>query len=362
MPVIARYALATLTPLLLLILGSLFALPFGLAALIWLTLLAAFLDQVLAPPAHDPDNQSPWPDHLSLVLALGHLALIPLVLTALAGPVLDFGQKLALLFATASFFGQVSHPNAHELIHRRPRWLSGFGGLVYISVLYGHHASAHRLVHHRYVGTDQDPNTPLPSEGFWDYVPRAWKGEFEAGLMAENDRLSRRGKHAWSPSNPYIYWVTGGILMLFAAVYIAGLPGLLAFLTLAALTHLQILLSDYIQHYGLQRLERPDGRLEPVAPHHSWNAPKGFSSYLMMNAPSHSEHHMHPDRPYNQLDTGARVPILPYSVPIMAMLATLPPVWHRVMDKRALRVMQAAEARLHDRSPEPETTRINPAS
>lgn len=134
--------------------------------------------------------------------------------------------------------------------------------------------------------------------------------------------------------------------MLFLAIDLAGLLGLLVFLALAALTHLQILLSDYIQHYGLQRLELPGGRLEPVAPHHSWNAPKGFSSYLMLNAPSHSEHHMHPDRHYDQLDTTAKVPTLPYSVPIMAMLAAVPGVWHRVMDKRAMKVMQAAQDRI----------------
>ncbi|WP_245605387.1 hypothetical protein [Roseicyclus elongatus] len=37
---------------------------------------------------------------------------------------------------------------------------------------------------------------------------------------------------------------------------------------------------------------------------------------------------------------------MPWSVPIMAMLATSPPAWRRVMDRRAQRVMQAAELRL----------------
>lgn len=361
MPVIARYAVATLTPLILLILGAFFALPFGLTALLWLTLIAAFLDQVLAPPAYDPESHAPWSDRLSAVLAIGHLALIPLVLTALAGPTLDFGQKLALFFATASFFGQVSHPNAHELIHRHKRWLSSLGALVYTTMLFGHHTSAHRLVHHRYVGTEDDPNTPLPSEDFWEFAPRAWRGSFLAGLEQEISRLNRRGKSEWHPSNPYWFWVGGGLLMLFLAIDLAGLLGLLVFLALTALTHLQILLSDYIQHYGLQRLELPGGRLEPVAPHHSWNAPKGFSSYLMLNAPSHSEHHMHPDRHYDQLDTTAKVPTLPYSVPIMAMLAAVPAVWHRVMDKRAMKVMQAAQDRIsqmpaREAQPDPQTT------
>jgi alkane 1-monooxygenase len=252
------------------------------------------------------------------------------------------------LFATASFFGQVSHPNAHELIHRKSRLMRAVGAAVYTSVGFGHHVSAHRLVHHRHVGTVEDPNTPLPGESFWAYLPRAWRGSFMAGLACEEERLERRGLPLHSIHNPYLVWVGGAALSLLLALWIAGPVGALALIVLGALTGGQVLLSDYIQHYGLQRLEMPNGRTEPVGPHHSWNAPRGFSSYLMMNAPAHSEHHMHPDRPYDRLDPRADVPTLPWSLPIMAMLATVPPVWHRVMDRRALKVMETAQARLAD--------------
>jgi alkane 1-monooxygenase len=64
----------------------------------------------------------------------------------------------------------------------------------------------------------------------------------------------------------------------------------------------------------------------------------------MMNAPSHSEHHMHPDRPYDRLDTRADVPMLPHALPVMAVIAMLPKVWRRMMDRRAQKVMDAARA------------------
>lgn len=345
MPVIARYAAATVPPLLLLILGAFLGGPFAVLALVWLTLLAAGLDAVLTPPRPGGEDTAPWADRLSAGLAIGHLALIPVVIYGLAHGPSGLGAWLALLFGTASFFGQVSHPNAHELIHRRARWLRSLGMAVYTSVLFGHHVSAHRLVHHRHVGTPDDPNTPLPGESFWAYLPRAWRGSFEAGMIAETDRLERRGDGAWSAANPYYIWVIGGLVALAVAAEAGGIVGFLAFLLLAGLTHLQILLSDYIQHYGLQRLILPGGRVEPVGPHHSWNAPRGFTSLLMMNAPAHSEHHLHPDRPYDRLHSDTEGPRLPWSLPIMAALATIPPVWHRMMDRRALKVMEAAEAR-----------------
>jgi len=346
MPVIARYALVTLTPLSLLLLGATVWGGFAVIALVWLTLLAALLDRLLKKPHRDLADHEPWSDRLSVALGLGHLVLLPVVLVALAGDGLGFGQKVALFFATASFFGQVSHPNAHELIHRRPWPLKALGAAVYTSVGFGHHVSAHRLVHHRFVGTTDDPNTPLPGESYWAYLPRAWAGSIRAGLEQEEDRLERRGLPDRGWRNPYWIWGGGALLSLVMATLVAGPVGFLGLVALGGLTGAQILLSDYIQHYGLQRLPLPNGRLEPVAPHHSWNAPRGFTSYMMMNAPAHSEHHMHPDRPYDRLDPEADVPMMPWSVPIMAMLATIPPVWHRVMDHRALRVMEAAQARL----------------
>lgn len=386
MSVIARYAIVTLCPLGLLFLAALGPVAqrdtFALAALVWLTLVAAVLDWLLAPPKGPEDRTGDATgvaaERLSLLLGAGHLVLLPTVLIALAGPGLDLGGKAALFFATASFLGQVSHPNAHELIHSRARMARMLGALVYTSMGFGHHVSAHRRVHHAHVGTEKDPNTPLPGESFWSYMPRAWADSFQAGLAAEEDRLERAGRSVRSWRNPYYVWVGGEALMLVAAVALAGPVGILAYLGFILLSGLQILLSDYVQHYGLQRLELPDGRTEPVGPHHSWNAPRGFSSYLMLNAPSHSEHHLHPDRSYESLgaprEADPKPPMLPYSLPIMAMLATIPPLWHRVMDRRALKVMEAAEQRIFeanlaridggptgDDTPEDETINAAPA-
>jgi alkane 1-monooxygenase len=329
-----------------LFLGATIRGEFAVAALLWLTLVAALLDPLLSPPEPAEGPSSRWGERLSVLLGLAHLVLLPVVLIALAGPDLGLWHKVALFFATASFIGQVSHPNAHELIHRDRRALRWLGGSIYTSLGFGHHVSAHRLVHHRHVGTADDPNTPLPGESFWSYLPRAWAESFRAGLASEERRLERRGLGPRNLRNPYWALVGGEAVVLVLSAVLAGPVGVLAYLGLVLLAGSQILLSDYVQHYGLQRLELPSGRLEPVGPHHSWNAPRGFSSYLMMNAPSHSEHHLHPDRSYDRLGPAAEAPTLPASLPVMAMLATIPPVWHRIMDHRAIRVMEAAVARL----------------
>ncbi len=346
MPVIARYAATTLPPLAALLLAGTAWGGFAYVALIWLTLAAAIADKLMQPPqiATEEDVTDPWSETLSVGLAFGHMLLLISTATALASGAMPFWQSVALFVATASFLGQVSHPNAHELIHRKPWALRALGAAVYTSVGFGHHVSAHRLVHHRHVGTEADPNTPLPGETFWQYLPRAWRGSFEAGIIGELDRLERKGRGPNHVSNPYWIWLGGALVSLIVMTLLAGIGGALVLIGLGALTGAQVLMSDYVQHYGLQRLELPNGRFEPVAAHHSWNSPKGFSSYLMMNAPAHSEHHLHPNRSYEQLDTPASVPTLPFSMPVMAMIALVPKAWARLMDHRALKVLQAAEA------------------
>lgn len=360
MPVIARYALVTLIPALLIALGAVGWGIAGVLALLWLTLLAAGLDHLLAPPRLADVDHAPWSERLALVLAVAHLGLLLMVMDALAQGRLSSGASIVLILALASFMGQVSHPNAHELIHRKARLPRSLGALVYGVTGFGHHVSAHRLVHHRHVGTADDPNTPLPGEGFWAYLPRAWMGSFRAGLDSEMARPARQGRKAHLLNTPYAAWIGLAALAMAVALWIGGLGGAVVLGLLWGLFGVQILMSDYIQHYGLQRLILPNGRREAVAPHHSWNAPRGFSSYLMMNAPSHSEHHMHPDRPYDRLDPQADVPMLPHALPVMAVIATMPRLWRRMMDRRALKVMEAAAARITATDPATTTTAAPP--
>ncbi|MEM9755482.1 MAG: hypothetical protein AAF914_05795, partial [Pseudomonadota bacterium] len=42
----------------------------------------------------------------------------------------------------------------------------------------------------------------------------------------------------------------------------------------------------------------------------------------------------------------AEGPRLPYPMPVMASIALVPPVWHQMMDRRALKVMEASAKRL----------------
>lgn len=337
MPAIALFTIVTLLPVPLLVMGALSGGYWVLGGLLFMTALAAGLDELIAriTPASD-DSEFPAANALSITLALAHFGLLFLTIRAFANPDISTLAKVGLVAAVGLFFGQVSNSNAHELIHRSTRTLHRLGMWVYISMMFGHHTSAHVLVHHRHVATRTDPSTSRLGESYYRFVWRSWRGAFRAGFAAEQARLARVGRGTLH--NPYVIYISGAALMLAAAAVIGGVSGLIGYVAVCVHAQSQLLLSDYVQHYGLARRTDADGRTEPVGDQHSWNTPHWFSSALMLNAPRHSAHHAHPGRHYPALDLPPAGPMLPRSLPVMATVALIPPLWRRVMDPRVREV------------------------
>lgn len=289
------------------------------------------LDQLLPFVAGNAAEGAEFPGDDALLVAVGvtHGLLLPGLVWAVAGPSgLAVPDRLALAIGGGSWIGQVAHPAAHELIHRGNRHLYRIGVGIYVSILIGHHASAHRLVHHRHVATADDPSSAPAGMGFWSYAPRAWIGSFRAGLRAET--ALRTGRQV-ARLHPYAVYAVGSALCLAGAYLLGGAAAMLVWIGVALHAQLQLLLADYVQHYGLRRKLGPDGRAEPVTERHSWNSPHWVSSAMMLNAPRHSDHHAHPSRAYPNLrlpDTG---PVLPWPLPLAGAIAMFPRIWKRRM-------------------------------
>lgn len=337
---VSLFAAATLVPIPLLLAGAVFGGGWIIIALAYLTVFTFALDELVAFASEDAPEGTEFPaaDALSALLAVAHYLLLGVAIWAISWEnAHQTWEKAGLFAAFGIFFGQVSNSNAHELIHRPSRMLRRLGAWVYISLLFGHHTSAHTRIHHRFIGTMDDPNTARLGESFYAYAIRAWAGSFRAGLEVETSLLRHRDGKVTLWRHPYTGYVAGMGVVILCAAAIGGLNGVWALLGLAAYAQMQLLLSDYVQHYGLVRQIMPNGKPEPVAPHHSWNTPHWFSSALMLNAPRHSDHHANPAKKYPGLTLPDvhDAPMLPRSLPTMAVLALYPPFWRKVMDPRA---------------------------
>jgi alkane 1-monooxygenase len=89
---------------------------------------------------------------------------------------------------------------------------------------------------------------------------------------------------------------------------------------------------NYIEHYGLERKQLPDGSFENVNIRHSWNAPHRFSNYILFKLQRHSDHHENALKPYQTLCSYDDSPLLPSGYAACLLLAFFPKFWFEIMN------------------------------
>ncbi|HEU0221878.1 MAG TPA: alkane 1-monooxygenase [Paracoccaceae bacterium] len=308
---------------------------YGYAAIALLDQLQGVSDENLDPGT--PEERLLWHRAVTWAWAPIQLAILYGGLAAIfQSDRLSAGEGIALMAVAGIATGGVGINYAHELIHQRNRWERRFGRLLLISVLYGHFATEHLLVHHSHVGTPKDPVTARYNEGFFRFFARVLPGCLVQAWAVERSRLARRGRPFWHHANPFWQYGLGALLFLTSAHAIGGWGGVGLWLlqALVAIYHLELV--NYVEHYGLTRKHLGSGRYEPVRPRHSWNAGHQVSNWLLINLQRHSDHHYKPDRRFPLLQTYAEdeVPQLPYGYPIMCFIAQIPPLWRRIMNPK----------------------------
>jgi alkane 1-monooxygenase len=98
----------------------------------------------------------------------------------------------------------------------------------------------------------------------------------------------------------------------------------------------QLTSANYVEHYGLLRQQDADGKFEQCRPRHSWNSNHIFSNLVLFHLERHSDHHANPLRRYQALRHFDDAPQLPSGYFGVYLLAYVPLLWFRVMDKRLL--------------------------
>ena len=240
---------------------------------------------------------------------------------------------------------------AHELGHKAGRLEKRLAKALLHPTFYGHFTQEHNLGHHLMVSTPEDPASARFGESFWRFYPRTVIGTFRKNLELERQRLTRMGKSTFSFRNE-TWWNVLSPLALTATGYIAGKalaprsPGLLgigAGPTAALVVVVQAFLGfsllevvNYLEHYGLERRRLPNGKYERVTPLHSWNSNHLVTNGFLYHLQRHSDHHAWPARRYQTLRNFPEAPQLPTGYAGMILLAAVPTLWFRVMNRRVL--------------------------
>jgi alkane 1-monooxygenase len=237
---------------------------------------------------------------------------------------------VALAIGIGGITGSQGITFAHELGHSKSRVDRFCAWLLMSSVLYAHFMVEHYRGHHPRAATHDDPASARFGESLWRFLPRTLGGSFINAwrLEAQQQQQLRRG---WQRSP--LLWATlaqaAGLLLIAFAL---GPVALLFWLVQAAYAVFLLEAINYIEHYGLVRREA-DGRREPFAVQHAWNADHALTNCLIANLQRHSDHHLHAWKPYATLDA-LPGPQLPTGYAGCLFLASVPPLWFAAMHPR----------------------------
>lgn len=264
-----------------------------------------------------------------------HLVVLVVMAWFVASYELSTGSVLLLALITGMYSG-LGVNTAHELGHKKTVLEKTLAKIALSVPAYGHFCIEHNRGHHMYVAQPMDPASARMGESIYKFAVREIPGTFRGAWSSEKDRLARLSKKTWSPSNGILQSYAISVILQGSLIVAFGWI-MVPFLLIHNLwAWFQLTSANYVEHYGLLREKDANGRYQRCLPHHSWNANYIVSNIVLFHLERHSDHHAYPARRYQSLRNFDDIPQLPNGYFGMYLLAYVPWLWFKVMDKRLL--------------------------
>lgn len=216
---------------------------------------------------------------------------------------------------------------AHELTHRTWNRFSKIWGRWILALSMSTDFSIeHVYGHHENVGTKKDPATARRGENVYHFIFRSWFGSIKNSWDFEAQRLKKIKKPVLSFHNQVLRGHLMSFSVLIFFMVFGGWKGATLFLLQAFWARALLEIVNYIEHYGLVRVEN-----SPVEPKHSWNTNRRISFYILFSLTRHSAHHEKGDLPFWELEPYPKAPEMPYGYLTTIYLSLIPPLWFRII-------------------------------
>lgn len=239
----------------------------------------------------------------------------------LADHVLLWWQILLFIYGVIMLNSNFAISLAHDLMHSDHALNRFFAGVLLLVNGFFYLETDHIYIHHKHVGTQEDPASAKRNEPLYAYLPRSVSGRLK--LLFGNELRYRNG----------IRLLICGLLLLVA--YTISLPYFVCLLAQFIFVTLLYEVITYIQHYGLRRTG-PEVRI-----HHAWNCYYRLSAYMHYMMPVHSIHHLKQEPDLDSVsDAGPAYP-MPFSR--MVILALFPKAWIPAMEEPLENVRKSYE-------------------
>lgn len=289
------------------------------------------LDQLFGESKNPrPSSEDGLPHEIILVV---HALINPVIIAALCWRGLQDGNSWTIWvagFSTGISCGISGIVVGHELGHSKPKsfkWWLARANLLF--ALYNHFTTEHNYNHHKYVGTKHDPVSAPKGRGIWFHVIQSVPKQFVSAWKIEVRRKQKKNKSTLFLFNPCFIGLIVEAILIALIWYVFGTWGVIAFIYQAAVSIFLLEYVNYIQHYGLRRL---DGERQTEM--HSWQCENRWSRWTLLELPRHAKHHLKASESYWKLKPFEEVPTLPSGYYGVFWPCLLPPLWHRWMAPR----------------------------
>ena len=239
---------------------------------------------------------------------------------------------LILMGISAGLFNGLAINTGHELGQKTTRFERNLSKIILAVPFYGHFC----IEHNSDVATPEDVASSRMGESIYRFAMREMPGALILGMECERERLRKQSRGFWSMDNQIIQSFTLSLLIYGGLVALLGWKVLPFLILNIFFDWWQFTSANYMEHYGLLREKNAKGRYESCKLHQSWSANSLCSNLTLFQLERHSDHHANPTRRYQVLRNFKGEPELPTGYFGMFMVAYIPWLWYRVMDKRVL--------------------------
>ena len=187
----------------------------------------------------------------------------------------------------------------HELVHRTSKKFDcEIGNWALATAWNPAFAIEHVYGHHKNIGiAEEDPVTATYGENPIIFAVKAFFKEHVHAWGIETRQLNRRKQRILSFHNRILNGYLRTLMVFGLIGYFFSWQAMLIYICLGIVANYIFQLTNFIEHYGLVRIKG-----KPVQYHHSWNSNNRMTSYLTYNLTRHSDHHVHAQKEFWELN------------------------------------------------------------
>lgn len=275
----------------------------------------------------------------------GFFADIPVWISSLMGPALyifaAFWIANAESVTTLQIVGAVLSlawmsvvplvPASHELYHARGKLRRFVGRYVQVCYLDATREIAHVVGHHINVASDLDGDTAKRGTSLYTFTGKAVISSTIESNMTEASSLEKQGYARWGWRHRIWKAILAQLIMQSVIFLIGGWAAVGVALAGMITARFWVESFNYFQHYGLTRTING-----AISRRHVWNHLKPLSRLMGYEITNHADHHTDSFAKFHQLVPDRQWIPMP-SVFVCFFAALIPPLWHNLIIKPALK-------------------------